>query len=143
MVVCCTVVLTLVETPISCRKTLMTSRNGRGTGSWNFPQKCQTMHITNKRKPITVPYTKHGHVLEQVDTAKYLGANIHKSLNQNHHISTVTKKANNTSSFLQHNISQCPKKTKELCYITLDGICHCHLGSVHRSKCTEIGNGAA
>ena len=37
------------------------------------PQKCQTMHITNKRKPTTVPYTIHGHVLEEVDTAKYLG----------------------------------------------------------------------
>ena len=61
-----------------------------------------------------------------------------KSLNRNHHISVVIKKANNTSSFLQRNISQCPKKTKELCYITLDGICHCYLGSVHRSKYTEI-----
>ena len=83
------------------------------------PQKCQTMDITNKRKPITVPYTIHGHVLEEVDTAKYLGVNIHKQLNWNHHISAVTKKANNTRSFLQRNISQCPKKTKELCYRTL------------------------
>ena len=81
--------------------------------------KCQTMHITNKRKPITVPYTIHGHVLKEVDTAKYLGVNIHKQLNWNHHISSVTKKANNTRLFLQRNISQCPKKTKELCYRTL------------------------
>ena len=83
------------------------------------PQKCQTMHITNKRKPITVPYTIHGHVLEEVDTAKYLEINIHKQLNWNHHISSVKKNANNTRSFLQRNISQCPKKTKELCYRTL------------------------
>ena len=83
------------------------------------PQKCQTMHITNKRKPITVPYTRHGHVLEEVDKAKYLGVNIHKQLSWNHHISSVTKKANNTRSFLQHNIRQCPKRTKELSYRTL------------------------
>ena len=38
------------------------------------PQKCQTMHITNKRKPITVPYTIYRHVLEEVDTARYLGS---------------------------------------------------------------------
>ena len=81
---------------------------------------CQTMHITNKRKPITVPYTIHGHVLEEVDTARYLGVNIHKQLNwNNHNISSVTKNANNTRSFPQRNISQCPKKTKELCYRTL------------------------
>ena len=83
------------------------------------PQKCQTMHNTNKRKPMSVPYNIHGHVLEEVDTAKYLWVNIHKQLNWNHHISSVTKKANNTRSFLQRMISQCPKKTKELCYRTL------------------------
>ena len=82
-------------------------------------QKCQTMHITNKRKPITVPYTIHGHVLREVDTAKYLRVNIHKQLSWNHHTSSITKKASNTRSFLQCNISQCPKKTKELCYRTL------------------------
>ena len=37
------------------------------------PQKCQTIHISNKRKHITEPYTIHGHVLEEVDTAKYQG----------------------------------------------------------------------
>ena len=84
-----------------------------------YAQKFKTMHITNKRKPITEQYIIHGHVLEEVDTAKYLGVNIHKQLNWNHLISSVTKKANNTRSFLQRNISQCPKKTKELCYRTL------------------------
>ena len=83
------------------------------------PQKCQVMHITNKRKPIKVPYNIHGHTLEEVDSAKYLGLNIHKTLNWNLHIDTVTKKSNNARSFLQRNISQCPRKTKELCYNTL------------------------
>ena len=83
------------------------------------PQKCQVMHITNKRKPIKVPYNIHEHTLEEVDSAKYLGLNIHKTLNWNLHIDTVTKKSNNARSFLQRNISQCPRKTKELCYNTL------------------------
>ena len=83
------------------------------------PQKCQIMHITNKRKPISQPYNIHGHILEVVETAKYLGINFHKSLNWNHHINIVTKKSNNARSFLQRNIHQCPRKTKELCYNTL------------------------
>jgi hypothetical protein len=83
------------------------------------PQKCQVMHITNKRKPIKVPYNIHEHTLEEVDSAKYVGLNIHKTLNWNLHIDTVTKKSNNARSFLQRNISQCPMKTKELCYNTL------------------------
>ena len=37
----------------------------------------------------------------------------------NHHISSVTKKVSNKRSFLQCNISQCQKKTTELCYRTL------------------------
>ena len=82
-------------------------------------QKCQTMQLTNKRKSITKPYTMYGHVLEEVNTAKYLGVNKHISLNWNHQISSVTKKTNNTRSFTQRNISQCLKKTKDLCYRTL------------------------
>ena len=37
------------------------------------PQKCQTMHITNKRNIIQSTYTIHNHKLETTDTAKYLG----------------------------------------------------------------------
>ena len=83
------------------------------------PQKCQILHITNKRKPIRQPYNIHGHILEEEDTAKYLGLNFQKSLSWNHHIDLITKKANNVTSFLQRNIHQCPRRTKELCHITL------------------------
>ena len=83
------------------------------------PKKCQVIHITNKRKPIRQPYIIHGHVLEEVECAKYLGANIHHKLNWTTHIDQVVRKANNTRAFLQRNISQCPRKTKELCYKTL------------------------
>lgn len=45
--------------------------------------------------------------------------NIHKNLSWNHHINSITNKANSTRAFLQRNIYQCPRKTKELCYKTL------------------------
>ncbi|KAK3097903.1 hypothetical protein FSP39_014294 [Pinctada imbricata] len=83
------------------------------------PQKCQVIHITNKRSPLRAPYSIHGHVLEEVETAKYLGVIIDKSLRWSTHISAVAKKANNTRAFLQRNIYQCPRTTKALCYTTL------------------------
>ena len=83
------------------------------------PQKCQILHITNKRQALRQPYNIHGHILEEVESAKYLGVNIHHKLNWNTHINQVVKKANNTRAFLQRNIYQCPRKTKDLCYKTL------------------------
>ena len=68
---------------------------------------------------ITHPYTIHGHTLDVVDSAKYLGVHIHKSLKWNHHIDQVAKKANNTLAFLRRNFHQCPRNTKALWYTTL------------------------
>ncbi|XP_056006769.1 uncharacterized protein LOC130050570 [Ostrea edulis] len=81
------------------------------------PKKCQVLHVTNKRKCVEYPYNIHGHTLEVVDSAKYLGVNIHKSLTQ--HINHITKRANSTSAFLRRNIHQCPRETKALCYKAL------------------------
>ncbi|CAC5391576.1 unnamed protein product [Mytilus coruscus] len=83
------------------------------------PNKCQVIHITNKRKPIRQPYNIHGHILEEVESAKYLGANIHHKLNWSTHTDQIMRKANNTRAFMQRNIYHCPRKTKELCYKTL------------------------
>jgi hypothetical protein len=49
-------------------------------------------------------YNIHGHTLEVVDSAKYLGLSIHKSLKWNDHINQVTKKANSTLAFLWRNL---------------------------------------
>jgi hypothetical protein len=85
------------------------------------PKKCQVLNITNKRKIISYQYIIHGHTLEVVDSAKYLGVHIHKSLKWNHHIDQVAKKANNTLAFMRRNIHQCPRSIKALClcYTTL------------------------
>jgi hypothetical protein len=48
----------------------------------NFQQwekKCEMLIATNK-SPIHSEYTINGHILNQTDSAKYLGLNIHKSL---------------------------------------------------------------
>ena len=68
------------------------------------PKKCQALHVTNKRNIIKASYNIHGHILEETDSAKYLGVNIHHKLSWNHHIQKVTSKANSTRAFLQRNI---------------------------------------
>ena len=83
------------------------------------PQKCQTMHITNKRNIVQSTYTIHNHNLETTDTAKYLGSHIKNTLNWNTHINKTTQRANTTSAFLHRNIRTCPRKTKHLAYTTL------------------------
>ena len=83
------------------------------------PQKCQTMHITNKRNIIQSTYTIHNHKLQTTDTAKYLGIHIHSTLNWNTHINKTAQRANTTSAFLHRNIRTCPRKTKHLAYTTL------------------------
>jgi hypothetical protein len=49
-------------------------------------------------------YTIHGQVLNQTDSTKYLGLNIHKSLSWVSHIDKITKKANSTIAFLGRNV---------------------------------------
>jgi hypothetical protein len=45
------------------------------------PDKCEVLIATNKKSSIHSEYTIHGQVLNQTDPAKYIGINIHKSLN--------------------------------------------------------------
>ena len=40
------------------------------------PDKCQVLTITRKKEPIHFDYVLHGHKLEHVQTAKYLGVTI-------------------------------------------------------------------
>jgi hypothetical protein len=45
-------------------------------------------------KPLHHDYTIHGHILQHVDSTKYLGLNISKNLSWNTHVDAITKKAN-------------------------------------------------
>ena len=78
-----------------------------------------SLYITSKKKPVRFLYNIHGQTLEEADSAKYLGVTLQNDLNWNKHIDTTDKKANNTRAFLQRNLQQCPRKTKELCYKAL------------------------
>ena len=54
------------------------------------PAKCNVQSITRKRNRITLPYTLHGHVLEEVTSAKYLGINMINDMTWNEHIEKMT-----------------------------------------------------
>jgi hypothetical protein len=83
------------------------------------PEKCQVLHISNKRNPLEYNYNIHGHILKEAETSKYLGINLNRTLSWNNHINTVAKKASNISAFLQRNLHQLPRKSKAQCYQTL------------------------
>ena len=87
------------------------------------PEKCDVLHITNKRKKIQSSYYIHGQQLITADTAKYLGVHLKNNLNWTDHIKTVTKNASGVSAFLQRNIRPYPRKTKALCYMYLTLVC--------------------
>ena len=67
------------------------------------PEKCNVLSITKKRNPVTNCYILHGHQLEQVQSAKYLGVSI----------TNICKKANNTLSFLKRNLNISNSNLKE------------------------------
>ena len=83
------------------------------------PDKCEHIRITLKKKIVQSTYKIHGQVLKETTKAKYLGVNIDKNLSWNSHIDMLTKRANQTISFLQTNLSSCPKDIKEASYNTL------------------------
>ena len=81
--------------------------------------KCEVLRVTNRKPPVLADYIIHGHVLNTVVSAKYLGLTIHKSLSWDTHIDKITKKANSTLAFLGRNIRRCPTSIKAQCYSTL------------------------
>ena len=80
--------------------------------------KCQVLQVTNKRKPISASYKIHGHTLEVVSSAKYLGVHLDSRLSFNTHVDNIAKKAKSTRAFLSRNISHCSPKVKEAAYTT-------------------------
>ena len=82
------------------------------------PAKCQVLRVTNKRNPIDGQYNIHGHPLENVSSAKYLGVHIDKNLNFNSHVDATVKKANSVCAFLRRNFKHCNRRIKEATYVT-------------------------
>lgn len=75
------------------------------------PEKCKVIRITrNRTNIIKSNYHLHGHTLQVVDKAKYLGITICHDLRWNEHISNITNKANRSLAFLRRNLRiSCPK----------------------------------
>jgi hypothetical protein len=58
-----------------------------GIGQVKFhPDKCTVLRVTNKKKTIDAKYQLHGHTLESVTSAKYLGLTFTNKLQWDQHI---------------------------------------------------------
>ena len=68
------------------------------------PSKCQVIHITRSRSPITTEYTLHGENLEVVECARYLGVDIAHDLSWKTHVSRITNNANKSLGYLRRNL---------------------------------------
>ena len=87
----------------------------------NFhPEKCQVIRIcTNKRFRRETTYTLHGHILEAVESAKYLGVTIGEDLPWKTHIDNITAKASRTVRFLRRNLYNSTKEVREATYCSI------------------------
>ena len=83
------------------------------------PDKCNVILVTRNKKPIEFDYTLHGHTLDHVTKAKYLGVTISSDLEWESHINNITKKANNTLGFLKRNLNINSVYMKEQAYKSL------------------------
>jgi len=81
--------------------------------------KCQVLRLSRSKQPIEKFYTIQGHILEQVQSTKYLGVNINENLTWDTHIDSISSKANRTIGFLRRNLAHAPKELKELAYFSL------------------------
>ena len=68
------------------------------------PDRCNVLRVTNKTKKTEANYHLHGHTLELVTSAKYLGVTITNKLQWDQHINNITAKANKTLGFLRRNL---------------------------------------
>ena len=69
--------------------------------------------ITKTKSKVTFPFTLHGHVLEEVQSAKYLGVTISEDMSWNRQINKTTAKTNSKLGFLKRNIKVKDQAMKE------------------------------
>ena len=72
-------------------------------------------HLPDKQ--IKFEYSLHQQILEQVQSAKYLGITITDDLDWGQHISEISSKATRTLGFLRRAFA--PRQTKDVAYKTL------------------------
>ena len=80
---------------------------GESEQKWHMefhPDKCQVLTISRKRNPVRYEYVLHGHKLQHVDSAKYLGVTMTSDFSWNKHADNVVNKAKGTLGFLRRNL---------------------------------------
>ena len=80
--------------------------------------KCEVLRI-RRGHPLECFYTIDGHVLSEVENAKYLGVYISNNLDWTAQIEATVSKANRTLGFLRRNLYGCPRELKETAYLSL------------------------
>jgi myo-inositol-hexaphosphate 3-phosphohydrolase len=89
--------------------------NGRFLMAFH-PDKRNIFRVTTKKSPQHFYYNMHGHILESVQSAKYLGVKLSADLNWNNHIQQMTSKANKSLSFIRRNLQIYSKSVKDRAY---------------------------
>ena len=77
------------------------------------PAKCQTLSITRSRKLLQPSYILHGHTLENISLANYLGVTINSTASWDDHISNTCAKANKVLRFFRRNLNISASNIKE------------------------------
>lgn len=73
--------------------------------------------VTRKQKArINTKYNLHGHTLEPVKEATYLGVDLTQNLDWGKHIATIAAKANSTSAFVARNLKGCSTTVQTHCF---------------------------
>ena len=83
------------------------------------PSKCQVLHISKSRHPVSTQYSLHNQALESVDGAKYLGVYLSKDLSWNTHVNNITSTAYKTLGFVKRNVNTTNLSVREMAYKTL------------------------
>ena len=83
------------------------------------PAKCNVLRLTRKKTKTVFPYTLHGHALEEVASAKYLGITISSDMTWNKHTDKIAAKANSKLGFLKRNIKTKDQGLKGKAYKTI------------------------
>ena len=78
------------------------------------PRKCQVLHISKSRHPVSTQYSLHNQALDSVDSAKCLGVHLSKDFSWNTHVNNTTSTAYKTFGFVKRNVSITNQSVREL-----------------------------
>ena len=84
------------------------------------PKKCVVLNVTRNPTPAYHKYHLRDSILENVDTAPYLGVTLDRRLDWNAHINNTVSKASRTLNFVRRNLCVSTPLVKETAYQTLE-----------------------